>query len=620
MTAPALDAGLPVIAAGLPLRSDGRANLPAPAASLPAAVDPRAHLPANQASLPIRSEGNLPSPAATLPIPLDSLPAPASARAFGEIELPTFGDVVPPSAPPSSAASRSIGFVRPLRRDRPAARVASELAAAAERAHRERAARRPGGLQRPRARRSALGAAAAPAQSLTPPILRSDAPRLAGGMSFGEVDIGGSGGAAEASIGLDASDHLGRDSAREAPLGIAAASAPVRGRADAARRRAPQAFAAARRSASGWRCSSSPAGAALQVTPYGAFGYVAIDDAIHASDYRQATLAAITDTDKADGGRHLRRREERRSTRSMRRRRGRRGRARSRPTPRSPTGRRPSASAPIRRGPRARSSCSGACPPTRRCSTATPRSPRRPRRATRSTRPAGPSTPRARARPPADAIQHDLALLAGELALVGARRRGRRGFVQARARGVEPTRGRTSGWRAPTISLGDAAGEKLEIAATLAASPGHPGALDAPGAPEDGGRRSRAGARRSRGGPRRPVSREGVSQGALARLRREGLGEPRARRRDRRARRVRAGGGARSAQRRRSQRTGPALSQRGPGHRGARAVRHGARHRSELGRDDRERRGGEDRARAARGREAAARRRARDASRRASRR
>jgi tetratricopeptide (TPR) repeat protein len=475
----ALDAGLPVIAAGLPLKSDGRANLPAPAASLPASVDPRAHLPATQASLPIRSEGNLPSPAATLPIPLDSLPVPASSRAFGEIELPTFGEPVPPSAPPSSASSRSSGAFGlfgeidlphespPSSPRQPSAPIASappvDMADFADLKFEEHRSVRP------------------PPQSLTPPVLRSDAPKLAGGMSFGEVDIGG--GSGEATIGLDASDHLGRDSAREAPIGIAAASAPARGKIDAS------AGAGRKRSIGkmvgvGLALIVAVAGGALQMTPYGAFGYIAIDDAVHANDYRQATLAAITETDKAA----------------------------ARDTYDAAKAALEAVYTAQARAPRARALAAYTAfadwattarfgIDTTRTSRAEPimaavptDSPVQYRDAAMAARAAaGDNIEKARkgvdaasgSASPSDPIQHDLALLSGELALVARDAPGAvASFKRALASGAD-ARAHFGLARAYDLA-GDAANEKLEIAATLAGSPGHPGALTLRARPRTG--------------------------------------------------------------------------------------------------------------------------------------
>ncbi len=475
----ALDAGLPVIAAGLPLRSDGRANLPVPAASLPVATDPRAHLPANQASLPIRSEGNLPSPAATLPVPLDSLPAPASNRAFGEIELPTFGDVVPPSAPPSSAGSRSSGSFGlfgeidlphespPSSPRQPSAPIQSappiDPADFSDLQLEDHRSMRP-----------------APAQSLTPPVLRSDAPKLAGGMSFGEVDMGGSG--AEAPIGLDASDPLGRDSAREAPIGIAAATAPARSRTEGAGE--PRKRSIGKIIGVALAMLVVAAGAALQVTPYGAFGYVAIDDVLHANAYRQATLGAITDTDKATAGDTY---DAAKSALD----------ALYSAQARSPRARPLAAYAAFADW--ATSARFGA--DTSRTSRAQPLvaslptdTPVQYRDAAVAAQVAsGDDVARARtavdaasrAVPPSDAIQHDLALLAGELAL-----KARDGatavasFKRALA-AADDARAHFGLARAYDL-VGDGANVKLEIAATLAASPGHPGALTLRARPKTG--------------------------------------------------------------------------------------------------------------------------------------
>jgi cellulose synthase operon protein C len=474
----ALEAGLPVIAADLPQVADVRANLPVPAASLPARVDPRANLPAPQASLPVRFEGGLPSPAATLPVPLDSLPAPASSRGFGEIELPTFGDTVAtvamPPAGTASASSRSSGSFGlfgeidlphespPSSSGTPAAATAAASASDSADFSDLQLDDKPRSIRPPRA------------QSLPPPILRSDAPKSAGGMSFGEVEIGPGGGEG-GSIGLDAGDRVGLDAAREAPIGLAAASAP-------ARTRGTQQGAGAQRKRSRVRTLGAVlavlavvGGAALQVTPYGAFGYLAIGDVLHAGDYRQAALAAITECDRAAASDTY-----------------------------------DAAKAALEavygaqaRSPRARALEAYAAfadyaatarfgPDTSRASRAQQLLAALPAdapvqygdAASAAQAATGDDLPGARkavdaasqGAAPTDPIQHDLALLAGELALAahdGADAVA--AFKRALAMGNDA---RAHFGLARSYDLtGDAADEKLELDATLAASPGHPGAL-----------------------------------------------------------------------------------------------------------------------------------------------
>jgi tetratricopeptide (TPR) repeat protein len=293
-------AGLPVIAAALPATGVGRANLPVAAAALPVRADPRANLPSPAAALPVRQQPGLPDIAATLPVRLDSLPAPLGGTGFGEIELPTF-DSVPPTpkaAPPAGNAPPDSTFGLFGEIDLPHESPPSS-GRGSRASHGPTSSAPPvdaadfGDLQlddHPRSMRSAK------VPSNPVPSLRSDAPQAAGGMSFGEVDIGGTGGEGS-SIGLDAAD-LGR--ALEAPvLHQAAASTQVRGPAVRPASVPPK---ARRRSVVktvgiGALVLLALAGAALQLTPYGAFGYLVLGDLVRAGDYRRATATAI-----ADGG------------------------------------------------------------------------------------------------------------------------------------------------------------------------------------------------------------------------------------------------------------------------------------------------------------------------------
>jgi tetratricopeptide (TPR) repeat protein len=500
------DAGLPVVSAGLPQAADGRANLPVPAASLPvpaaslpvpaaslpARVDPRANLPAPQASLPVRSEGNLPSPAATLPMALDSLPAPA--RGFGEIELPTFGDSFSLASGPATPPPQPAVHVRQPGVDSAAFGLFGEIDLPHE--------------SPPSSSRTPIAASSAPpvesadfsdleledrrsvrppqAQSLTPPILRSDAPKNAGGMSFGEVDIGGSSGAgAGGSIGLDSDDRLGRDTAREAPLGLAAASAPARGQG------ASQPGATASRKPSLAKSIVAAVavlavigGAALQTTPYGAFGYVAISDRLHASDYRQAAAAAIADTDRAVASDTYD--AAKTALDGVNAAQARAGRARGltayaafadyATTVRF--------GADTTRVSRAKQLLAGlpTDPPPQYADAAL---------AAQSA--AGDDVDGARKAvdaaiqhaPPTDAIQGDLALLAGELALTA---HDGPGAVAAfkRALAIASDACAHFGLARSYDLTGDAANEKVEVEATLAASPGHPGALTLRARPRTG--------------------------------------------------------------------------------------------------------------------------------------
>ena len=475
------DVGLPVVSAGLPQVTDGRANLPIAAASLPVPVDPRAHLPSPQASLPVRSEGNLPSPAATLPVPLDSLPAPSAGggRGFGEIELPTFGDTFataggPPTPPPStrarapSANSASFGLFGEIDLPHESPPSSSNTPIAAPSPPPVDSADF-GDLEledRPRSIR--------PPQSLTPPIPRSDAPKTAGGMSFGEVDISSAAGAG--AIGLEADDRLGRDVAREAPVGLAAASAPARTQGAPPRAAdAPRKPSLVRSIGLGVAVLAVLGGAALQLTPYGAFGYVAASDLLHASDYRQAAVAAITDTDKASAGDTYDVSKAALDAVYAAQVRAPRARSLAAYAAFADYATTVRFGADTSRASRAQQLLSGlpADPPVQYADAATA-----------AQAAAGDDLDRARKAldaaiqrsPAGDALQRDLALLQGELAL-----RAHDGAAAAlafrRALALASDARAHFGLARSYDLVGDAASEKLEIDATLAASPGHPGAL-----------------------------------------------------------------------------------------------------------------------------------------------
>jgi len=132
-----------------------------------------------------------------------------------------------------------------------------------------------------------------PRTSRPPPAAaaRSDAPRgIGGGAGFGEVDLGG--GEAGSAIGLGGEPT---PYAQEAPLGAdvrAAATAPV------SIRPAEREKVARKRSGAMWVALGVLAiallgGAALQLTPYGAYGYLYIGDILHAADYQRATTSAM---------------------------------------------------------------------------------------------------------------------------------------------------------------------------------------------------------------------------------------------------------------------------------------------------------------------------------------
>jgi tetratricopeptide (TPR) repeat protein len=330
-----LDIDLPAVAAGLPAAKPGapkgpsRAaasfdlDLPTPAAELPAVkrsgdlID----LPVIAADLPVPAAGlpavaaDLPSPAASLPVPAAGLPV---ARGFGEIDLPTVAETLPsvaetlpthaeslPANPPpgqylparSGASPSPPGSFGEIELPREASVVTPSLTGA-----------RPpspdsadfGDLQfedKPRAGRTG-----------TSVMVRADAVQGGGGMSFGEVDFGGGDSGAppvEAAIGVEASNRA-MSQPPGGPATRAAATAAMSTSVHPAKPRERPAPVPRRRSigkmvAAGVVVAAILGGAALQLTSYGAFGYLAIGDTVHAADYDRAVSAAMTDTEKALG-------------------------------------------------------------------------------------------------------------------------------------------------------------------------------------------------------------------------------------------------------------------------------------------------------------------------------
>jgi predicted Zn finger-like uncharacterized protein len=281
---------LPVIAADLPTAA---ASLPVVAADLPTAA---ASLPAVAASLPV--------PAASLPVHAPSLPSPVSGggRGFGEIELPGVSDSLPnaPRVDPKLAGSEADPFASFGEIDLP--RDAASLPPPPPRAAPSiRPAKAPPpamhsdsadfgdielGEAPPRTRSSPRPPP--PTPSIAP--VRPDGARE-GGMGFGEVDLGASdSGAGGGEIGVEASAGSQATEAPLLPAVQAAATARVSLR--------PRAEAVPQRSAAKWVALGAVgllvlAGAALQLTPFGAFGYLFIGDRVHAGDYANATAAAV---------------------------------------------------------------------------------------------------------------------------------------------------------------------------------------------------------------------------------------------------------------------------------------------------------------------------------------
>jgi tetratricopeptide (TPR) repeat protein len=280
--------GLPVVSAGLPVVS---AALPAPAAALPA---PAAGLPTAAASLP--------TPANILPTPANILPSarPAAPQGgFGEIELPGGHDSVPPPRtapslqmnPPKQAGG--FGEIELPREGggfgSTPSRAASPAANSADFGDLDLGSSSSGGAT------SAGG---------PPTAGRGSA---AGGMTFGELDFGGDDGGAAAppSIGVDSNLSPAKSLPPAGPNVQAAATAPVSLRPAASRgeRPAPELKkrSLGKTIAAGVLVVAILGGASLQLTPYGAYGYLVIGDMMHAKAYAATTSAAQAAAEKTLG-------------------------------------------------------------------------------------------------------------------------------------------------------------------------------------------------------------------------------------------------------------------------------------------------------------------------------
>lgn len=277
-------AGLPVAAASLPVPAAG---LPVPAASLPV---PAASLPSPAASLPVPrgfGEIELPSVAESLPAPAESLPSkvapdqhlpsrPSNPGGFGEFDLPREPPASPPPAgtPPSVVDSADFGDLQLDEKPRSHRSEASVVA------------------------RPLVGGGGGGGESAS------------GGMSFGEVDFGGGAetAASEPAIGVDTSGLAQRSAPPPPPSPPvqAAATAPVSVRPPMAARgrpvpvsQPPRRRSAGKYVALGAVVVAILGGAALQLTQYGAFGYLAIGDVLHAKDYAAALASEMASTEKS---------------------------------------------------------------------------------------------------------------------------------------------------------------------------------------------------------------------------------------------------------------------------------------------------------------------------------
>jgi tetratricopeptide (TPR) repeat protein len=289
-------AGLPVVSAGLPSVSAG---LPSPAASLPSPA----------AGLPVTA-GNLPSPANILPTTANILPTPAEVLpavhgGFGEIELPSLDNPPPPREVPSLAGGFGEidlpreGAVGGPPRPPPAGRTPAAFDT-------------PGDANTPDFGDLELGNAP-PTSHPSGGAHAAQRGAAAGGMTFGELDFGGEDGAATAAaaggggaIGVDASPSPPKSLPPAGPGPAAAATAPVSFRPPPAARAdrpeaAPKKRSLGKSIAAGVLVLAVLGGATLQLTPYGAYGYLVIGDLLNAKAYAATTSATLAAADKTLG-------------------------------------------------------------------------------------------------------------------------------------------------------------------------------------------------------------------------------------------------------------------------------------------------------------------------------
>lgn len=306
---PAIGADLPAVAADLP---ELAAGLPEIAAALPevasALPEVASALPEVAGSLPATAE-SLPVAANALPANLDSLPTRSSAPPaeiitqddlgdFGELDLPPGPLSSPPgarsSAPPKAAKpADEFGVGR-------AADFGDLLGGSSD-----------------------VGAAAAASAPMNDPfgdaiasVSRDSIPdaherKGGGGGAFGEVDLGDApAGGAEvlsAAAPVEASLPVGPPTSTTAPRvsaapAVAAAGAPTevaiggQGPSNARDRSVDAGRRGGRRWMAGVLVVVLLGGAALEATPYGAFGRYPISDLIHAGDYQRLTMATAAAT------------------------------------------------------------------------------------------------------------------------------------------------------------------------------------------------------------------------------------------------------------------------------------------------------------------------------------
>jgi predicted Zn finger-like uncharacterized protein len=298
---PAVVSGLPIVSAALPAVASA---LPVPAQVLPSLAFGRnfgeLDLPMVTESLPTVSESlptvaeSLPTFAESLPTLTESLPTatprdrhlPAVQQfetplgAFGEIDLPREGEGsgAPPAQPARKSDSSDFGDLEPPQQARSDSSDFGDLELDEER-----------GVETRRASR--------------PPVPN----RSASGSSYGEVEL------TEASdpppaFGVEPVQETGSfaSQSRPEPSGAPAAEMALPQAPAPAVRERPDADSTKKLSkgqiiGAGLGVAAILGGAALQLTPYGAFGYLYATDFLRAGDYARAATSAVHDAQASLG-------------------------------------------------------------------------------------------------------------------------------------------------------------------------------------------------------------------------------------------------------------------------------------------------------------------------------
>ncbi|MDP9149883.1 MAG: zinc-ribbon domain-containing protein [Myxococcota bacterium] len=278
---PVASAGLPTVAAGLPSVSSSQPSFALETPAPPVSLRPTT-----------RTFGELDLPSELDPLP--RAPAPDRAAALGSLPPPAGG--AQSADAPSDGGADDVGAFGELDLPREAPVVAPVVVQPAGRSGDSTDF---GDLQlEEKPRTSKVSVRAAPA--------RPETTHIGGGMSFGEVQFGDADPVQEEKpqpIAVSSQQaHV-----PAAPVESAIPSPVVTQAAASARIERPRPVAASKKRPIGRRVAglllvlALLGGAALQLTPAGAYGYLALKDVVHAKDYERATTATVAETERTLG-------------------------------------------------------------------------------------------------------------------------------------------------------------------------------------------------------------------------------------------------------------------------------------------------------------------------------